>query len=76
MPHPILGGFSVAFAVFFAFFSKNLLAYFLWSGSEKGSFGKGSFREVHCLQILENPQAVENKGRSNIYIYIYIHKKV
>ena len=33
------------------------------SGSEKGVFwNRGLFRKVHFLEILENPQTVENKG--------------
>ena len=33
------------------------------SGSEKGVFWKrGLFRKVHILEILENPQTLENKG--------------
>ena len=38
----------------------------LESGSEKGVFWKrGLFRKVHFLEILENPQSVENEGESN-----------
>ena len=49
----------------------------LFSGPKKGVFWKrGLFRKVHFLEIqenveiLENPQTVENKGESNHFLEI------
>ena len=46
-------------------------------GSEKGGLlEKGSFRKAHFLDILENPQTVENKEESNHVLKIFRKTRV
>ena len=84
-PGPFLGTTKDMKAAFVAHVGLNLEAHpwlfcglrWLKSGSEKGVFWKRClFRKVHflenaeILEILENPQTVENKGESDHFLEI------